>query len=62
MPKLVVSLAGQVVGEYPVNKDRLEVYEDRGVIKRKMGIKVLLQSLKGDLLEGIKGDKHIPSQ
>ena len=40
--------------------DRLEVYEERVVIKRKMGIKVLLQSLKGDLLEGIKGDKIIP--
>jgi hypothetical protein len=30
------------------------------VIKRKLGVKVLLQSLKGDLLEGIKGDKYIP--
>lgn len=40
--------------------DRLDVYEDEVVIKRKMGIKVLLQSLKGDLLEGIKGDKIIP--
>lgn len=40
--------------------DRLEVYDREVVIKRKMGIKVLLQSLKGDLLEGIKGDKTIP--
>ncbi|MDD5179917.1 MAG: FHA domain-containing protein [Gallionellaceae bacterium] len=40
--------------------DRLEVYSHRIMIKRKMGIKVLLQSLKGDLLEGIKGDKEIP--
>jgi hypothetical protein len=40
--------------------DRLEVYDKEVVIKRKMGIKVLLQSLKGDLLEGIKGDKNIP--
>ncbi|MCM2287537.1 MAG: FHA domain-containing protein [Sulfuritalea sp.] len=40
--------------------DRLEVYDKKVVIKRKMGIKVLLQSLKGDLLEGIKGDKNIP--
>ena len=40
--------------------DRLEVYDKEVVIKRKMGIKVLLQSLKGDLLEGIKGDKYIP--
>lgn len=40
--------------------DCLEVYEHDIVIKRKMGIKVLLQSLKGDLLEGIKGDKNIP--
>ena len=40
--------------------DRLEVYDKEVVIKRKMGVKVLLQSLKGDLLEGIKGDKYIP--
>jgi hypothetical protein len=40
--------------------DRLEVYDKEVVIKRKMGIKVLLHSLKGDLLEGIKGDKNIP--
>ena len=40
--------------------DRLEVYDKEVVIKRKMGMKVLLQSLKGDLLEGIKGDKYIP--
>ena len=40
--------------------DRLEVYDNEVVIKRKMGIKVLLRSLKGDLLEGIKGDKNIP--
>ena len=40
--------------------DRLEVYDKEVVIKRKMGIKVLLQSLKGDLLESIKGDKNIP--
>jgi len=40
--------------------DRLEVYDKEVVIKRKMGMKVLLQSLKGDLLEGIKGDKNIP--
>lgn len=40
--------------------DRVEIYEKEVVIKRKMGIKVLLQSLKGDLLEGIKGDKNIP--
>jgi hypothetical protein len=40
--------------------DRLEVYDKEVVIKRKMGVKVLLQSLKGDLLEGIKGDKNIP--
>jgi len=40
--------------------DHLEVYDKEVVIKRKMGIKVLLQSLKGDLLEGIKGDKNIP--
>ncbi|WP_310450135.1 FHA domain-containing protein [Sulfuritalea sp.] len=40
--------------------DLLEVYDKEVVIKRKMGIKVLLQSLKGDLLEGIKGDKNIP--
>jgi len=41
--------------------DRLEVYDKEVVIKRKMGVKVLLQSLKGDLLEGIKGDKYIPT-
>ncbi|MBI5108084.1 MAG: FHA domain-containing protein [Rhodocyclales bacterium] len=40
--------------------DRLEVYDKEVVIKRKMGVKVLLQSLKGDLLDGIKGDKYIP--
>lgn len=40
--------------------DRLEVYDKEVVIRRKMGVKVLLQSLKGDLLEGIKGDKYIP--
>jgi hypothetical protein len=40
--------------------DRLEVYDKEVVIKRKMGVKVLLQSLKGDLLEGIKGDKYVP--
>jgi hypothetical protein len=40
--------------------DRLEVYDKEVVIKRKMGVKVLLRSLKGDLLEGIKGDKYIP--
>jgi hypothetical protein len=40
--------------------DRLEVYDKEVVIKRKLGVKVLLQSLKGDLLEGIKGDKYIP--
>ncbi|MCF8197465.1 MAG: FHA domain-containing protein [Sulfuritalea sp.] len=40
--------------------DRLEVYDREVVIKRKMGVKVLLQSLKGDLLEGIKGDKYVP--
>jgi hypothetical protein len=40
--------------------DRLEIYDKEVVIKRKMGVKVLLQSLKGDLLEGIKGDKYIP--
>ena len=40
--------------------DRLVVYDKEVVIKRKMGVKVLLQSLKGDLLEGIKGDKYIP--
>ena len=40
--------------------DRLEVYDKEVVIKRKMGVKVLLQSLKGDLLEGRKGDKNIP--
>ena len=40
--------------------DRLEVYDKEVVIKRKMGVKLLLQSLKGDLLEGIKGDKYIP--
>jgi hypothetical protein len=40
--------------------DRIEVYDKEVVIKRKMGVKVLLQSLKGDLLEGIKGDKYIP--
>ena len=40
--------------------DRLEVYDKEVVIKRKMGVKVLLQSLKGDLLKGIKGDKYIP--
>jgi hypothetical protein len=40
--------------------DRLEVYDKEVVIKRKMGMKVLLHSLKGDLLEGIKGDKNIP--
>lgn len=40
--------------------DRLEVYDKEVAIKRKMGMKVLLQSLKGDLLEGIKGDKNIP--
>jgi hypothetical protein len=40
--------------------DRLEVYDREVVIKRKMGVKVLLQSLKGDLLDGIKGDKYIP--
>ncbi|MBI5790995.1 MAG: FHA domain-containing protein [Rhodocyclales bacterium] len=40
--------------------DRLEIYDKEVVIRRKMGVKVLLQSLKGDLLEGIKGDKYIP--
>lgn len=40
--------------------DRLEVYDKEVVIKRKLGVKVLLQSLKGDLLEGIKGDKYVP--
>lgn len=40
--------------------DRLEVYDKEVVIKRKMGVKVLLQSLKGDLLDGIKGDKYVP--
>lgn len=40
--------------------DSLEVHAHKVMIKRKMGIKVLLQSLKGDLLEGIKGDKEIP--
>lgn len=40
--------------------DRLEVYDKEVVIKRKLGVKVLLQSLKGDLLEGRKGDKNIP--
>ena len=40
--------------------DRIEVYDKEVVIKRKMGVKVLLQSLKGDLLEGIKGDKYVP--
>jgi pSer/pThr/pTyr-binding forkhead associated (FHA) protein len=40
--------------------DRLEVYDKEVVIKRKMGVKVLLRSLKGDLLEGIKRDKYIP--
>jgi hypothetical protein len=40
--------------------DRLEIYDKEVVIKRKMGVKVLLQSLKGDLLDGIKGDKYIP--
>jgi len=40
--------------------DRIEVYDKEVVIKRKMGVKLLLQSLKGDLLEGIKGDKYIP--
>ena len=40
--------------------DRLEVYDNEVVIKRKLGVKVLLQSLKGDLLEGRKGDKNIP--
>lgn len=40
--------------------DCLEVYEEEVVIKRKMGLKVLLHSLKGDLLEGIKGDKIVP--
>jgi hypothetical protein len=40
--------------------DRLEIYDKEVVIKRKMGVKVLLQSLKGDLLDGIKGDKYVP--
>ncbi len=40
--------------------DRLEIYDKEVVIKRKMGVKVLLQSLKGDLLAGIKGDKYVP--
>lgn len=51
---------GVVMSAESKTGDRLEVYDKEVVIKRKMGVKVLLQSLKGDLLEGIKGDKYIP--
>lgn len=51
---------GALISAESKTGDRLEVYDKEVVIKRKMGMKVLLQSLKGDLLEGIKGDKYIP--
>lgn len=51
---------GVVMSAESKTGDRLEIYDKEVVIKRKMGVKVLLQSLKGDLLEGIKGDKYIP--
>ncbi|MDK9701845.1 MAG: FHA domain-containing protein [Sulfuritalea sp.] len=51
---------GALISAESKTGDRLEVYDKEVVIKRKMGVKVLLQSLKGDLLEGIKADKYIP--
>jgi hypothetical protein len=51
---------GALISAESKTGDRLEIYDKEVVIKRKMGMKVLLQSLKGDLLEGIKGDKYIP--
>lgn len=51
---------GALISAESKTGDRLEIYDKEVVIKRKMGVKVLLQSLKGDLLEGIKGDKYIP--
>jgi hypothetical protein len=51
---------GALISAESKTGDRLEVYDKEVVIKRKMGMKVLLQSLKGDLLEGIKGDKYVP--
>jgi len=54
------TMPGVLISAESKTGDRLEVYDKEVVIKRKMGVKVLLQSLKGDLLEGIKGDKYIP--
>ena len=51
---------GALISAESKTGDRIEVYDKEVVIKRKLGVKVLLQSLKGDLLEGIKGDKYIP--
>lgn len=51
---------GALISAESKTGDRLEVYDKEVVIKRKLGVKVLLQSLKGDLLEGRKGDKNIP--
>ena len=51
---------GALISAESKTGDRLDVYDKEVVIKRKLGVKVLLQSLKGDLLEGRKGDKNIP--